>query len=475
MHRPLYHRKKSHFKKLLKFIFVCAAGYACWLGYQKYSHRFELNIQRINEQSVLKGRTFDKTVQEIVTPSGLNFWLIEDHSIPIVSMDFMFEHSGTAYDNNDKQGLAMLTAELMPLGAGDNNRFKISEILEMNGIHITFGNGREDFNGSLIVPSKNLQQGVSLLHDILSSPMLNKKDLELLKVQALEALKMKTELPKNRLQKAFREKIYGLHQYARDSHGSIDGIANVTQEDVQNFIKNNLARDNLIIGMAGDITPKEAIQVVETVFAKLPKQSQQTQLTAPELNLDGSDTHVEYLAAQVDSIFAVSGVERQHEDFYPLYIANHIFGGSGLNSKLSLEAREKRGLTYGVYTWLSTDEKAPLIIGSFSTSPENFEKMQEIVRDEWRKFAQNGVTEAEFNFARDYLLASYNLRFDSTTGLSGMLVQMQKHKLGADFLQKRNSYIQALTIEDVNKAAAKYFAKLPTKVSLGKLNKNEEK
>lgn len=151
------------------------------------------------------------------------------------------------------------------------------------------------------------------------------------------------------------------------------------------------------------------------------------------MNLEPRTVNIERDTAQISSNFAIRGVARSDKDFYPLYIANYIFGGSGLTSRLSLSAREKEGLTYGIYTYLSPEEKAPLVLGQFSSTPENYEQMRKIMLKEWKKFAKKGASAAELKAARNYLLSSYNLRFASTDGISDMLVSMQYYNLGRDF------------------------------------------
>ena len=147
-----------------------------------------------------------------------------------------------------------------------------------------------------------------------------------------------------------------------------------------------------------------------------------------------------------------------------------IFGSSGLTSRLSLKARENEGLTYGIYTGLVAEEKNPLIMGTFSTTKENYPKIMKIVQDEWHKMAEKGVTAAELENARRYLLASHNLRFTTVSQLAEMLTSMQDNNLGIDFLQKRNDYIRNVTLDQVNRAAARYFANEPFEMNIGLVN-----
>ena len=165
---------------------------------------------------------------------------------------------------------------------------------------------------------------------------------------------------------------------------------------------------------------------------------------------------------------------KESEDFYPLYIANYVFGDSGLNSRISQVVREKNGLTYGISTSMTFRDKIPLLVGGYSATPENFEKARQMLLAEWRKMAQDGISAEELAQAKRALIASHNLRFASIGGISDMLVAMQRYKLGLDFLDKRNDYVRNVTLRQVNEAARKYFGNTPDFVSVGVQTEDEK-
>ncbi|MBR2033844.1 MAG: insulinase family protein, partial [Alphaproteobacteria bacterium] len=161
--------------------------------------------------------------------------------------------------------------------------------------------------------------------------------------------------------------------------------------------------------------------------------------------------------AQNIALLAMPSVGRNHADFYPLFVANHIFGGSGLGSKLSQEIREKRGLTYGIYSYMTLDDKSQLLMIGFAATKDNFNKANEILRNEISEFSKKGITHEELQKAKNYLIASYNLRFASIETIAQILTAMQKYNLGLDFLQKRNEYVRKVNLNDVNTVITKYF------------------
>ena len=193
-----------------------------------------------------------------------------------------------------------------------------------------------------------------------------------------------------------------------------------------------------------------------------------------DLKTSGKQHNVPKFFAQAMTRFVVPGTPRQSKDFYPLYIANYVFGGSGLNSRISQVVREKNGLTYGIYTYLAFRDKVSVLAGGYSATPENFDKARELLLAEWQKIAENGITADEFKQATKALIASHNLRFASIDGIADMLVAMQQYDLGIDFLDKRNDYIRAVTPEQVNAAAQKYFMNQPDFVNVGVETTEEE-
>ena len=464
MRKNKFHRRKSH-HLLAKTLLLVLCGAALYWGLEN-SPFGRLDTQKIVQNSILKEKTFN-LVPQVVETNGLTAWLLEDHTVPIVSLQFMFLGAGRAYDPKGQEGRAVLSAEMLTLGAGKNNRFAFQEMLERHGIGMSFSAGRDDFSGALTTPAANKETAFALLKDALISPKLASADLKITKAQLLVALKRQKENPEGELALAFLKALYGDHPYGRNPLGRVDDIQNLNADALKRFLKNNLAQDNLIVAVAGDMTADETKALLENVFGALPKISHSKPLPKPELDLAQPPVHLTRESAQTSVRMAALGVERTAPDFYPLYIANHILGGSGLTSHLSVKARENEGLTYGIGTYLSTDDKTPLIMGYFSATPENAEKATQIFEDEWQKFAKDGPSQKEFDAARDYLLASYNLRFSSVDGLAEMLLGMQKYNLGADFLQKRNTYIKNVRLEDVRRAAKTYFKALPFQISIG--------
>ncbi len=471
----MYRRRKTkgffyYFKTLIYAAIAVCAGYCVYQKIVEEQNRF--NADEILAQSVLQNKTFTAKVQEI-EESGVKAYLMEEHSNPIVSIDFEFGDSGYAHDQNGKFGLAQIASRLIMKGAGKYSDKTLLDIMEENGIRISFGVDNDSLSGAIIFPKSNSKTAQYLLRLIMFEPKLPEKHLEIIKAQLLKSLEMQNENPNSVLSLVYAEQIFANHPYARNPLGKKEDIFKISTDDVRRYLEKTFAKNNLIVGISGDINQKESKVFLKDIFGELPEKTGQKPLEKFEYNSKGMEFNVKRNIPQVIAIFSAKGTARTNKDFYPLYLANYIFGGSGLTSRLNKELRENNGLTYGVYHYMANSDAASLLEGKFSASTENFEKAKKLLLEQWQNLALNGVSENELEIAKKSLIDSFNLRFADISGVSSMLVAMQKYNLGRDFLQKRNDYIRNVTLEKVNETASKYYGVEPDFVTIGDERKNK--
>ena len=466
-----YYHKTSSYGWLWKLLFVAAVVYG---GYWSYNRCFVFNPQMILNESIIKEKNFDTKVVEVESKQKkIKAYLFKDSSNPIISINFLFKNAGLASDDNKEIGISNVVAALLTEGAGELNSQQFKEALETKAVGISFSANMDDFSGSLLTTKENAVDAVKLLNMALILPRFDEEDIARVKEQVLSALKRQKEHPSSVLELEASKEIFGTHPYARNPLGKAENVLKINKQMLADFVKNHLTKSNLMVGIAGDVNEDEAGVVLDQIFGNIPDTGRIVFVRNADVNFDGREKNIKLQSPQAVSVFANKAVARTHPDFYPLYIANHIFGGSGLNSRLSLSAREKEGLTYGIYTYMSLYDKAPLLKGSFSATPENFPKVIDIVKKEWLKMGLKGVSEEELNEAKNYLVSSYNLRFASIATISDILVYMQKDDLGLDFLQKRNDYVRKVKLKDVNRVAKEYFGNMNTVfVNVGSFEKN---
>ena len=453
-HRPLY--KKSSYCGI-KIFLVMILGIA--LALAAYEQLAGFHAQEIVDNSILKAKTFAAPVQEIKSGRGVKAYLLEDKTNPIISVSFLFENGGWAHDRADSQGAAKMAAAMMGEGAGKYNSQAWKEALESKAIGISFSAGKDDFSGSLLTTTENAPQAFEMLRLALTAPRFDQADIDRVRALMLEVLRRQKEHPADELGLMFEEELFRGHPYGRNPAGDPAAIRKLSRADLAETVQSRLAKDNLIVGIAGDIDAAASSKMLDEVFGNLPEKAKTAALAVPEPVFSGVTEQVSRQSEQNIVRFAAPGASRSDADFYPLFIANYIVGGSGLSSRLSKAIREDKGLTYGVYSYQTLDDAIPLLQAGFSTTADNYSEALALFEQQWELFGNKGVSAAEVEQAKNFLTASYNLRFASIGNIADILTAMQKYRLGQDFLQKRNSYIEAVTVDEVNAAAAKYFNK----------------
>ena len=456
---------------VLNLFFIVVFFLALWVLFFKKSG---FDDEKIVAQSQLKGKTFSAVPVELTLKNGLKAWFIKENSAPLVAIDFYFDKTGYAFDDEGKEGLAVFAASMLSKRAGDMDDETFQNLLNENAIEIQVKALDDIFEISLETPKENLKTAAKILNDILIKPNTNENDAEVTKRKQITAIDMQKENPESVLGQQFKERLFRGHPKARLSFGKKEDVVTFLGQDVKTFTDVHFKQNNLKTAIAGALSKDEAISFLNVVFEGLQQGENKKDLPPLMVHFEDKEENIERDMPQVISFFAAPGAKRLSEDFYPLYIANEIFGGSGLTSRLNLHAREKEGLTYGIYTYLNTDNDAPRIVGMFSSSVQNYEKMREILLDEWQKMAVSGVTKQEFEDIQNNMLSAFHLRFSSLGHIAKQLLFMQKENLGIDFFQKRNEYVANVSLEAVNAAAKKYFVNKPSILTIGN-NDNGEK
>lgn len=438
---------------------VLAAVVLAMLMVAYWGREVTFDAAQIVNESAFKGRSFKGKTEEIVTLDGkVKAYLMQEHSVPIVAVSFGFDKSGTAYE--PKEGAAILLADVMSNGAGHYSRQELRDVMKEKGIHFSVNVGRDRLEFSFSYVKAFEAEALEIIKTILYQPLISDTDLEISRQQYSAARKKQLENPQYLLQRLVKQQFYTGHPYARDNIPADEALAGITRDDVFDYLHAVRGKDNLKIGISGDIDAKNAAEMVKKLFEDLPDTAKVAALPLWQADFGAKPVADEAAFSAQSFVLMVSkGIARLNDDFYPLYLADYILGGSGLNSRLNKVIREERGLTYGIYSTLTHSDTADLWQIYFSATPDNAQKAKEITASVYADFYQNGVTETELMSAKKGLLASFNLRFASLLNIAEMLEQIQVQNLGIDFLEKRQSFIEDVSLEAVNAAIRKYMPK----------------
>ncbi len=400
-------------------------------------------------------------IQRVRSPGGIEGWLVEDRSIPVISVRFAFRGGG-ALDPEGKQGLANMAAALLDEGAGDLDSRAFQEALDDIVASLGFDAGVERFHGSLRTLSEHRASAFALLAKALAAPRFDAEPVERIRRQIVAGLESGKDNPRRLAGRAWYRLVFGDHPYARPLAGTPQSVAAVTVEDLRRFVRERLVREGLVVGVAGDISPAELGLRLDEAFGALPASGAPGAL--PEAVPKGGALKViQKQIPQSVVVFGQAGLRRDDPDFYAAYVMNHILA-VGQSSRLNREIREKRGLVYSVSSHLAPFEKAGLIVGGLATANARVGTALDLLREEWGRMARDGVSEAELVAAKRFLNGAFPLRLDSTGSIARMLVGLQENRLGIDYVDRRSSLIGAVTAGDVQRVARRLLS--PDKLTI---------
>jgi zinc protease len=394
-------------------------------------------------------------IQQVQSPGGIKAWLVQDSTVPVITFSFAFRGAGSARDPVGKPGLAQMVSGLLDEGAGDMDSLAFQARLEEISARLRFTASVERFRGTLRTLSANRDEAFRLLALAISKPRFDKKPVERIRAQIVTGLKRSLQNPDYIAARAWYKTAYPDHPYGRPSAGTIESITSIRADGLKSFVGRHFYQDALVVAVAGDITPGELAKRLDAVFGALPKSGAKTELAEIVPANAGKTIVVKRNVPQSVVMFGLAGVKRDASDWYAAYVMNRILGGGGFSSRLMEEVREKRGLAYSVYSYLNPFDFSALYMGGVATANARVAETMKVIRNEWRRMAELGVTKKELSGAKTYINGSFPLRLDSTRRIAGMLLSIQLNRLGIDYLNRRASYINAVTIDDVKRVAEK--------------------
>lgn len=405
-------------------------------------------------------------IQEVKSKKGVTAWLVEDHSIPLVAIRFVFD-GGTAQDPAGKEGLVNLMSGLFDEGAADLDSDAFQQKLDDAGAEMSFEPARDGTYGSMRMLSNEKDEAFGLLKLAVNSPRFDPEPIDRIRSQLLSGILANERDPNSIAQKRWLRAIYGEHPYARPDEGTRESLATITPDDLRAFHKANFARAGLHVAVVGDIDAATLSAKLDEVFGDLPEK----QALAPVADVTpklGQQLEVNYDLPQTSLQFAWPGVKRSDPDFFAAVLMNQILGGSTFTSRLFEEVREKRGLAYGVSSDLVDHEHSHALLVTTATRSDRAAETLSIVRQVVKDMAENGPTEEELAATKRYLTGAYAIsNLDSSGSIAATLVELQVDDLGIDYVKRRAALIDAVTLDQVKAAAKRLLSVEPAIMIVG--------
>jgi zinc protease len=391
-------------------------------------------------------------VERVVSPLGIEAWLVHSPTAPLIAIDFAFR-GGSSQDPADKAGVAALVAGLIDEGAGNLDARAFHEQLESSAISLSFTATRDQFNGSLRTLLDQQDKAFELTNLSLTAPRFDPEAVERIRANLLSDLRRANTNPNQIASRDWWATAFRGHPYEWPVNGTVESVTTVTPVDLKNYVRRVLARDNLKIGIVGNVDAATAGAIVDRIFGSLPAKADLAPVASAKPQGLGRKITVDLDVPQSVVMIGGEGIAIKDPDFMPAYLVNEILGGGSFASRLYREVREVRGLAYSVYSALIPLDHAALFMSATATRGDRAGQTLDVVEHEIHRLAETGPTVEELARAKSYLKGSYALRFDTSSKIASQLVQIQMDDLGIDYIKRRNSLVEAVTLADVKRVA----------------------
>lgn len=395
-------------------------------------------------------------IKTVKSSSGIEAWLVEEHSVPLVALRFAFT-GGSSQDPADKAGVSNFLSAMLDEGAGDLKSAEFQERMEDIAMRMSYEDSRDTFYGSVQTLSANRPQAMELLKLALTKPRFDDDAVERIRGQLKASIVYASRDPDRVAGNAWYTAAFPNHPYGKPKDGTLETLSSITRDDLEAYRSRIFARENLKVVAVGDIDADALAKLLDEVFGDLPEKAQLNSVSDVAPPKKGSLTVTEMDVPQSVAVFGLGGLKRKDPDFMSAFVLNHIIGGGGFASKLMEEVREKRGLAYSVYSYLSPMDHSAIFLGSVATKNEAIAESLDVIRAELKKMAETGPTEEDLKNAKDYLTGSYALRFDSNSKIASQLLGIMVEDMGIDYVNTRNAQIEAVTLEDIKRAAKRFL------------------
>lgn len=416
-------------------------------------HRFTIALLILSISQLLCANTF-KTI-EWKTSSGTPVIFYQAMEVPMLDISIAFR-AGSAYDGK-AFGLSALTNNLLNQGNLGKSALVLTETLEETGAQYQANVSRDMASMSLrtLTTPDALTNSLKIFANYLAHPDFPKEAVLREKNQLLMAVQELQESPEETANIAFFQTLYQEHPYAHSINGTKETIPGLNRESVVQFYKQYYAASNAILVMVGAIDEKQARQIAEILTKDLPKGSPASSIEKAVPQNTGKLSHFPFPSSQTTLRLGQLSIDHHAPDYFPLTVGNYILGAGAMVSRLSLEVREKHGLTYGVYSqFMPLSGIGPFLI-TLSTRNKEADKALSLTKAVVNRFIEQGPTDEELAHAKQYLSGSFRVSLSSNRAIASSLLKIAFYGLPKDYLETYVKNIQSVTKEQIKAAFQK--------------------
>ena len=394
-------------------------------------------------------------IQSWETGNGARVLFVEAPELPMVDVRVVFD-AGSARDD-DKPGLASITASMLTQGAGDWDADTLASRMEDLGAELSASADRDMTAVSIrsLTRQPALDTAVETLAAVLRAPTFAPDDLERVRQNTLIGLRQDEESPSTVAKKSFYRAVFGNHPYASDPSGTEASVGAFTPGDLKAFHARYYTGANAVVAIVGDLDRSAAESLAERAVGDLPRGERPPPLPEVAELAAGAAQRIVFPSSQTTVMAGQPGMRRGDPDYFALYLGNHILGGSGLVSLLMEEVREKRGLSYSTYSYfLPLAQPGPFLMG-LQTRNDQADQAREVMIDTLKRFIAEGPTADELTAAKKNLSGGFPLRIAENSDIVAYLAVIGFYGLPLDYLDRFVERIEAVSGEQIRDAFAR--------------------
>jgi zinc protease len=391
-----------------------------------------------------------------VLNNGLVLLTSEQRALPMVSIELLIE-SGSRHEPAEQAGLANLTARLLTQGTQKRSAVQISEALDFMGASLSASCGEDVATVSMTILKKDLAAGLDLLAEVLTQASFPPVEIDRQKQAVIASIRARQEDPGAVAGTAFAAALFPKSPYGRPVEGTEATVKLVQQKALQDFYARHYRPNRAIIAVVGDVAEKEIAEALSKAMKGWSKGAAGAKPAAPAQIGQPQVVQVKKDLTQANIMLGHNGVARGNPDYYAMQVMNYILGGGGFSSRAMDSIRNERGLAYSVYSYFAAEKSHGSFQFVMQTKNETAAEAIRIAKDEMRRMREQPVEERELSDAKDYLIGSFPLRFDTNRKVAGFLAQVEYYELGLDYPERYNGLIGKVTREDVARVAKQYL------------------
>jgi len=396
--------------------------------------------------------------KKVTLPNGLTVVVSTKDKLPIANLSVRFK-VGSAYDPEEKAGLAEITARLLDKGTTKRTATAIAEELDFLGARLDASAGGTGSTVSLSLLAKDIEHGLDLVADVLQDSRFELAELERERTQMLAQIQQRRVNPRQVVSEVFREVLYGEHPLHRPISGYASTVPQITRDDVLAFYQRFYVPNNAILVMVGDFSEARMLELIERALGGWQARpldqmtlSQPAPIHEKQVRVVDMDVNQSYVR------FGHLSVRRADPEFAALRAMNYILGGGGFVSRLTRSIREEQGLAYSVHSDFVGGSQFPgFFYMSLQTKIETTSQALDSLFAVVDGMKEAPVSADELTDMKLYYEGSLPRRAETYGQVAGLLIDREFFGLPDGYWESEIRQIQQLTPEDIQRLAQRYL------------------